>query len=261
MSNNTRKHEIEIKVDATPEQVWDAITTGDGLMSWFAPDAGVVPGEGGSIRFSWGAGMEATDPIRIWDPVKRVAWVEAEGSDHPKLVEFVIEAGEGGSTVLRLVHSGFGEGADFDKEFESVYGGWHTFLATLRYRLNRFAGLPAANATELRMIKLPQPEAWPAVCKLMSLTSTTEGSRYEGVIGGIPLRGAVLRTPKPGYLCLSVESFDDSVLGVFVEGSKKAFVTLQWILFGDARTERRRQAQDAIVSLLDALVAQAPQNL
>lgn len=261
MSSKTRKHEIEIKVEATPEQVWDAVTTGDGLMSWFAPDAGVVPGEGGSIRFSWGAGMEATAPIRIWDPVKRVGWVEGEGSEHPKLVEFVIEAAEGGSTILRLVHSGFGEGANFDNEFESVYGGWHTFLATLRYRLDRFAGVPATNATEFRMIAMPQAEAWPAVCKLMSLTSTAEGARYEGVIGGIPLNGAVLRTPKPGYLCLSVESFGDSVLGVFVEGSKKAFVTLQWIHFGDSGSERGAEAQQAIARLLDGLVAQAPQNL
>ena len=261
MSNNTRKHEIEIKVEATPEQVWDAITTGDGLMSWFAPDASVVPGEGGSIRFSWGAGMEATAPIRIWDPVQRVGWVEGEGSEHPKLIEFQIAAAKGGTTVLRLVHSGFGEGASFDNEFESVYGGWHTFLAMLQYRLGRFAGIPAGNATELRMIAMPQAEAWPAVCKLMSLTSTTEGSRYEGVIGGIPLKGSILRTPKPGYLCLSVESFDDSLLGVFVEGSKQAIVTFQWILFGDTLSKRRSEAQEAIKGLLDALVPQAPQNL
>ena len=36
----------EIEVDATPEQVWEAIATGPGLDSWFLGHSEIEPREG-----------------------------------------------------------------------------------------------------------------------------------------------------------------------------------------------------------------------
>ena len=33
-----RQHEMEIEIDATVEQVWEAVSTSQGIASWFAPD-------------------------------------------------------------------------------------------------------------------------------------------------------------------------------------------------------------------------------
>jgi len=76
----------------------------------------------------------------------------------------------------------------------------------------------------------------------MALTSTAEGSSFTGKLGSLSLEGTVKRNPKPGYLCLSLP---DSILGIFVEGGKKAMVTIQWVLFG-ADATRQDEVRKAV---------------
>ena len=42
------------EVDATPEQLWEAIATGPGIDSWFMGRNQVDPGEGGRTRLTMG---------------------------------------------------------------------------------------------------------------------------------------------------------------------------------------------------------------
>ena len=44
----------DLEVDATPEQVWDAIATGPGMDSWFMGRSEVEPRQGGTSRWSIG---------------------------------------------------------------------------------------------------------------------------------------------------------------------------------------------------------------
>ena len=41
--------DLTVDIDATLEEVWQALTTGEGIARWFAPHAAVTPGEGGSV--------------------------------------------------------------------------------------------------------------------------------------------------------------------------------------------------------------------
>ena len=43
-----RAIDLTIDIDATLEEVWQALTTGEGIARWFGPYAAVTPGEGGS---------------------------------------------------------------------------------------------------------------------------------------------------------------------------------------------------------------------
>jgi hypothetical protein len=54
-------------------------------------------------------------------------------------MEFTLET-HAGRTRLRLVHSGFGRGADWDDELESVSSGWQFELRGLRHYLERHKG-------------------------------------------------------------------------------------------------------------------------
>ena len=45
--------ELTIDIDATLDEVWQALTTGEGIARWFAPHAAVTPGEGGSVSVGW----------------------------------------------------------------------------------------------------------------------------------------------------------------------------------------------------------------
>ena len=66
------------------------------------------------------------------------------------MIDYFIES-RGGTTVLRLVHSGFDASADFDAEYESTGYGWAIFMncsSTVRS-----SGIDACrNVTILRMV-------------------------------------------------------------------------------------------------------------
>ena len=114
-----RRYEITIDIAAPIERVWKAISDGEELMRWFPPEARSTPGPGGSIYYSWGPEFSSDCKIQVWEPPHhlRVDWIEHPPKADP--VALAKEApirlavdyeltGRGGSTTLRLVHSGFG---------------------------------------------------------------------------------------------------------------------------------------------------------
>src|SRR6185436_10277114 len=130
----TRNIELSVELDASPEAVFRAVTDGTELAKWLAPEARVTPpseGKKGSIWVSWGEGMGVEKPIEIWDAPRRMLHASGENAETkaPLWVDFSIEAQAGGSTTLRLVHSGFSVGADWDDEFEAYERGWRLMLA------------------------------------------------------------------------------------------------------------------------------------
>jgi uncharacterized protein YndB with AHSA1/START domain len=51
---------MTIDVNASPADVWSALTKADELVRWFPLDASVDPGEGGSMTWSWGESWTGT---------------------------------------------------------------------------------------------------------------------------------------------------------------------------------------------------------
>jgi uncharacterized protein YndB with AHSA1/START domain len=106
MSRELELHK-EVDLDASPEQVWEAIAAGPGIDSWFMGPHQVEPGEGGKVSLRIGD-FSAQSTITGWDPPKRLAYRGGEAPDGTfHAMEYLIEARENGSTVLRFVHSGF----------------------------------------------------------------------------------------------------------------------------------------------------------
>lgn len=231
-----RKHEMEIEIDAPADLVWKAVSEGEGIARWFVPDAEVTPGVGGSIRLSWGPGMEGTAPITVWEPGKRLAWREEHGG-RPKVIELSIE-GSGGKTKLRLVHSGFGADASFDAEYESTYGGWTVYLAMLRHGIEQHALEPAQHLCKFEMADIPQPELTPKLAARFA-GPLEQGAPFRLQWPSGELTGRVLSAPRPGYACLAVDQWNGSILLLAVErcGGEKTMVTVQTVLFGPARRE------------------------
>ena len=111
-----RAIEVEVEVPGTPEQVWEAIATGEGIGAWFVP-AEVEGREGGSIAYDWGGGMEGGGVVTAWEPRRRFAgeeeWPPSEDRPGARIAtEFLVEARGGGSWVVRIVSTGFGEGEE-----------------------------------------------------------------------------------------------------------------------------------------------------
>ncbi|BDC51059.1 hypothetical protein F183_A33750 [Bryobacterales bacterium F-183] len=249
---STRQHDIEIDIAAPADQVWEAISTGDKIQQWFAPIAKVEPGV--SIELGWSPEMSGKAAIRTWSPGKALSWVEGPGTESEKVVEFQLEPKDANRTTLRLVHTGFRPEPEFDSEYESNHGGWHTFFATLKHGLERFANKPARMVSAFRMAEEPKPTVWQRCQQHLNIDNTTEGAPYTARLGAYELSGTVLRAPREGYLCLSVDSLDHSPLSVFVEGGDKAMVTLQCTLYGDA-VAQAPAIEAAISSFAEKLVS------
>ena len=142
------EHRMErtYEVTATPEQVWDAIATAEGISAWMVPTR-LDPQIGGEVSFDLD-GFQLTgvvtdyapnhrfayeEPWPIADqvddmPAEMVEWFKTMGvplsevyhdlaSVTPIATEFLIESASGGSCVIRVVTSAYGSGADWENEF------------------------------------------------------------------------------------------------------------------------------------------------
>jgi uncharacterized protein YndB with AHSA1/START domain len=154
------------EVAGTPEQVWDAIATADGISAWMVPTR-LDPQIGGEVSFDLG-GFRSTGVVTDYTPnvrfayeepwpiadqveairVEMVEWFEAIGVPlsqvyhdlslvTPIASEFLIESASGGSCVIRVVASAYGSGADWENEFfDEMVAGWGEILDNLATLLN-----------------------------------------------------------------------------------------------------------------------------
>jgi len=162
---NTRDIQLSVELDASPEDVFRAVTEGTEIAKWLAPEARSTPPEGGkkgSIWISWGEGMSTDREIEIWDAPKHVRHPAGKNAETKAALyaDWSIEAREGGKTTLRLVHSGFSAGADWDEEYESHARGWMLMLQNLRHYFARHAQKPAAHLPFMSKVESPRASLW-----------------------------------------------------------------------------------------------------
>ena len=80
---------VERTVNATPEQVWEAVSTAAGLDAWFMGENELKPRLGGAVRTTLhGFTMDST--ISTWDPPHRYASTSPEADDG-RLMTFAFE--------------------------------------------------------------------------------------------------------------------------------------------------------------------------
>jgi uncharacterized protein YndB with AHSA1/START domain len=147
----------EIELAATPEQVWQAISTPEGMSVWFVPHEHTD----GQIEADFGGGNTQAGQVLESEPGSRVVY-GAPGPDGepPMTLEFLVEGKDGGTTVLRLVQSGFFGGGDWEAEYDGFGKGWDVFLHNLAEYFRRFPGLPVANVVATGFTTLPGETVW-----------------------------------------------------------------------------------------------------
>ena len=119
-NRSARQFDAEIVIAAPKASVWKALTDAAELCRWFAPEARIDAQVGGEIVWNWGDLYHWPQRIEILEPGVRLrtrydsSVADAAGKDlkQPLFVDFIL-ADEGGSTTLRLCHSGFGADASF----------------------------------------------------------------------------------------------------------------------------------------------------
>ncbi|MGN7156754.1 SRPBCC family protein [Dietzia cercidiphylli] len=156
MSDQLKRIEKSIELDATPEEVWAAVATGEGMACWFVPHRFDPPegGVGARVVSDFGSGNVSEATVREWEPGRRYS---SSADGQTEVVEFLVEGRDGGGAVLRLIHSGI-TGEDWEAEYHSH--GWDGFLANLRRYFDHFRGLPPATVSIIAFSDLDKDGIW-----------------------------------------------------------------------------------------------------
>jgi uncharacterized protein YndB with AHSA1/START domain len=222
MSDTPHTIDLSIEVPGTPEEVWQAIATGPGISSWYVPHH-VEERAGGAASASFGPGpeMQVDGRVAVWDPPHRVVFDDGEGA-HGLAFEWLVEARDGGSCVVRLVATGFGDGGGWDSQYDALQEGWKLFMLNLRLHLEHFRGRHATPAQPLGLWPVDPPTAWGAVTSALGIPSTPavgdrleldggDGARLVGTVADVADRrlALLLDEPAPGTAFVIAEAYGD----------------------------------------------------
>jgi uncharacterized protein YndB with AHSA1/START domain len=149
MTEPTWSDQREIRIPgATPESVWSAWADPAHVRRWFSDDARGRLEVGGELVHTFdGHGEHRYRVLEVAAPHRLVLDGEMDGRAFRQVVEI---RREGGTTVLRLVHSGFGS-VDPDSEIVSgIDSGWTMALALMRHYVERYFGRDKASIAVFR---------------------------------------------------------------------------------------------------------------
>jgi len=135
-----------VVVAASLDQAWDAWTTREGIVSFFAPDATIEPRVGGAFQIyidpGAPAGAKGADDMRYLalQPRRMLSFdwnappsmPEVRGQRTFVIVRF--EPVTDKSTRVSLHHTGWGDGGEWDKAYAYFDRAWGNVLANLAKR-------------------------------------------------------------------------------------------------------------------------------
>ncbi|MGW4642934.1 SRPBCC family protein [Sphaerisporangium sp. NPDC004334] len=198
-------HEFELRkqvtLQATPEQVWEAIATGPGADSWFMGRNEIEPRVGGYARQYFGDFPPSEATVTAWEPAQRFAVRSPESPEGLFMAfEYLIEGRGQGTTVLRLVQSGV-LGDDWESEYDALQRGWDLYLHSLGQYLAHFPGRTATVVFGARPSAGGAEPAWEILERGLGLAGpVSAGDRVRLTPEGLPPVEGVADYAAPGFL-------------------------------------------------------------
>ncbi len=228
-----------IEIGAPVEQVWRALTTGEGLRSWYLERADVQPGLGGTVTGGWGPIELPPATIEVWEPERHYRTSSREaGAEATAVTEEWILEGHGGTTTLRLVHSGFVQGTEWDESYDAVDHGWDIFLANLRYWLERHGGVKVRLVSLAAMATGSVDEVWRRLLAgfgtgLAGPEALAAGVDLQLAAGDGPaLQAVVTQWAAPTELAATVSNDARLLISIMPGGEAGSYVALYLFCYG-----------------------------
>jgi hypothetical protein len=152
--------------------------------------------------------------------VRAISGPHETDSEEPYAVDWFLEH-SGGVTRVRMVASGFGEGPEWDHEYDGTFHGWDMFHKTLKHYLEHHRGEASANVVLYAMLAVPPSEAW---TRLMGSEGLVREGSPDGISAGAPfhfvtskgdiLAGVVLQYTPDKTFSAMVESLNKAILNI-----------------------------------------------
>lgn len=138
-------HKVGIK-SSSLDATYKALTTLEGLSSWWTTDTQGKSDAGGVIQFRFGAGGIDMKVLEL-QPAKRVLWQVVDGPAEWIDTKVSFELGqEGDWTIVLFKHQGWKEPVEFMHHCSTK---WAVFLLSLKSLLETGKGAPAPNDIKL----------------------------------------------------------------------------------------------------------------
>jgi uncharacterized protein YndB with AHSA1/START domain len=120
-----RSVRFERHFDASPEEVWAALTDPEQVRVWLLAEATFELEVGGGVTFDWGEQGECSGTVSLCDPphVLEYSWIEKAGTS---IARFELRPAEVGGVLLILDHRELPASAH-----AGVGAGWHAHLEAL----------------------------------------------------------------------------------------------------------------------------------
>jgi uncharacterized protein YndB with AHSA1/START domain len=191
-----------IEVDATPGQVWQAIATGPGIDSWFMGRNEIEPEPGGRTTMTF-LGQTSHGTVDAYEPGRRFKQTSDTNPDGTFMaMEYLIEGREGGSTVVRMVHSGF-LGDDWESEYDGLRIGDRKYLRKLAVYLKHFPGRTSTfDMFTVGPAVHDAARVWDAFKDVLGLKNgdARPGSPIRLAVDGLPSDDGVLEFADHGFM-------------------------------------------------------------
>jgi hypothetical protein len=180
-----------VELPVTPDEIWQAVATGSGHQAWLFPSGGDTPSAVGDTIM--GHRVEAFDP-----PHHFRAHLEGENG-YFNTLEYLIEGRDGGTTVLRYMHSGvFVE--DWENQYDAADQHTDFYLHTLGQYLEHFAGREAIYIGVEGPAASSAREAFDALQRQLGIDQAAEGQAVTAEIPGIEPIAGVIDYRRPAFL-------------------------------------------------------------
>jgi uncharacterized protein YndB with AHSA1/START domain len=138
-------HRVGVK-DSSPDAVYAALTTIDGLSGWWTRDTTGVAEVDGVIAFRFvpgGFDMKVVELV----PGKRVLWEVVEGPDEWVGTQVSFELSQVGDfTIVLFEHRGWGEPVEFMYHCSTK---WASYLLSLKQLVETGTGAPAPDDVQI----------------------------------------------------------------------------------------------------------------
>lgn len=257
------RFELRLELPGTPEQVWNAIATANGISSWMLP-TDLDPRVGGAICFHMGDEMSSEGTVTDFDAPKRFAYIEPDwaalaGHDRdsvdPLASEFIIEAQSGGTCVLRVVSSSFGTGAEWEEEFfADIEKAWTPQFDNLRIYLSHFPDRQVVSMDVDAPATITADVLWPGLCAAIGARRVGDVIELRGV------RGVVERinsSPGPTELLVRTTAPVEGYLNfmAWTTGTDKSSAVIAGRFFSDGAAAYVERERHGWQQWLDAVVA------